>query len=275
MLRRSVWTRGVLSVAIVTSLAVLMSWTPARPARAVATSFAVLQMNLCNSGVPPAVCYTYGRSVDEAVEEIHRFQPDLVTVQEICRDDVYAIGGGPGKLAQAMLDVYGEGNATVDFVPAMNNRTGKPYLCRNGQQYGIGMVHRFPDRDRHSGWYAGQDRGTEVRAWNCATLVPGRLTGCTTHLSIRPDQAMRQCHELMAILAAPWVQPEVIVSGDFNLRTDGGPQDIRDCTREGYDRRDDGTLQHVFFAGGVQWLHGEAEKMQFTDHPLLYERFRI
>ena len=43
----------------------------------------------------------------------------------------------------------------------------------------------------------------------------------------------------------------------------------------GYDRRGDNELQHVFFTRNVQWVRGRIEPMRWTDHPLLYERFRV
>src|SRR5439155_422728 len=130
--------------ALVTVSAVaLASSAPAAPARA-ATTFVVLQMNLCNSGMAKASCYSFGRAVDE------------------------------------------------------------------------------------------------VRTWTCTTVIAGRLTGCTTHLSTDPDVAVRQCRELVSLLASPWVMPEVIVGGDFNLRSEPGkPHDVEGCAPAGYDRRGD------------------------------------
>ena len=48
-------------------------------------SLRLLQMNLCGSGA--AGCYT-GRSVLEASAVIRAQAPDVVTVNEVCRDDV-------------------------------------------------------------------------------------------------------------------------------------------------------------------------------------------
>jgi endonuclease/exonuclease/phosphatase family metal-dependent hydrolase len=107
-------------------------------------------------------------------------------------------------------------------------------------------------------------------------VIEGRLTGCTTHLSTDPDVAMRQCHELMSILASPWVMPEVIVAGDFNLTSGPGkPYSVEDCALANYDRRSDDALQQVFFTRNIHWLRGRYEGMRWTDHPLLYERFRV
>jgi hypothetical protein len=253
---------------------VLASTIPPGPVRA-ATTFVVLQMNLCNSGVGNAPCYASGRSVDEAVTKIHRYPPELVTLQEICRDDLFTPNGW-GKLARAMADLYGDAHVSVDFVPAMNSDTGDAYRCRDGEPFGNALMHHDSGGESHRGWYASQDASGEIRAWTCTTVIAGRLTGCTTHLSTEPDVAVRQCRELVSILASPWVLPEVLVGGDFNLRAEPGePYDVQGCTPPGYDRRGDGALQQVFFTGNVQWVRGRDESMRWTDHPLLYERFRV
>jgi endonuclease/exonuclease/phosphatase family metal-dependent hydrolase len=272
--------RHLLYAAIAASAVVVASSVAAVPARAAAT-FVVLQMNLCNSGMAVTSCYSFGKAVDEAVAKIHRYPPDLVTLQEVCRDDVYARDGW-GKLARAMADLYGSGHVSVDFVPAFNRDTNDMYRCVDGALYGVAMIHRSNGSSRsnglasHSGWYGSQDSSEEVRAWTCTTVVTGRLTGCTTHLSTDPGVAVRQCHELMSILASPWVMPEVIVAGDFNLTSESGKQhNVRDCAPASYDRRSDSALQQVFFTRNIEWVQGTYEAMRWTDHPLLYEGFRI
>jgi hypothetical protein len=249
--------------------------TPMPPAsRAVTGPVLVLQMNLCNSGMALS-CYSSGRAVDEAVARIHRYRPDVVTVQEVCFDDLY-VRGGWGLLARAMADLYGSGRIGVDFQPAGNRHTHGTYRCVDGEPYGVAVIHRGNGRDVHSGWYRAQDRGAEVRTWTCATVVTGRLTACTTHLSINGNVALRQCQELKAVLASPWLTPEVVVAGDFNLTSQPGQaHDAGNCAAPGYERRDDGALQQVFFTGTLAWLSGGHERMRWTDHPLLYERFRI
>jgi endonuclease/exonuclease/phosphatase family metal-dependent hydrolase len=256
---------------VVASLAVaavaLASSVPVQPARSDAT-LAVVQMNLCNSGLAKATCYAGGKAVDEAVAMIRRYQPDLVTLQEICRDDLYARDGW-GKLARAMAALYGDDRIGVAFEPAFNRDTGDWYRCADGELFGVAVLHRFGVADVHHGWYRSQDASEEVRAWVCVTLAARRLTGCTTHLSTDRAIALRQCQELMADLAAGWAKVDVVVAGDFNL-TDG----VQRCAPATYDRRGDGALQHVLFTRDVHWVAGGTEPMRWTDHPMLYERFR-
>ncbi|MEN3308360.1 MAG: hypothetical protein V7603_4562 [Micromonosporaceae bacterium] len=273
----------IAAAALAASAVVLTTSIHAVPARArpvppvgktITTTFVLLQMNLCNSGMALS-CYSFGKAVDEAVAKIRRYPPDLVTLQEVCRSDVY-VRGGWGPLAKAMADLYGSDNVAVDFFPARNRYTNDGYRCVNGELYGVAVLHHFNGREVHGGWYDSQDPSDEMRAWTCTTVITGRLTGCTTHLSIDNDVAVRQCHELMSILASPWVMPEVIVAGDFNLTSQPGtPHDVQGCTLPTYDRRSDGALQHVFFTRDIQWLQGRYEAMRWTDHPLLYQRFRV
>jgi endonuclease/exonuclease/phosphatase family metal-dependent hydrolase len=269
--------RGLRWVAATALAVVLTSSVAVIPAGAAAT-VVVLQMNLCNSGAAKS-CYSGGAAVEQAVANIHRYHPQVVTVQEICRDDVYATNGGWGPLAQAMADLYGSRRIRVSFAPARSRVTGGPYRgCINGQEYGVAVIHHGTAGEVHQGWYTNQGtRGGEVRTWTCATVVPRRLTACTTHLTINREVAMRQCRELMAMLAtAPWARSQVIVAGDFNLAAEpGAPTDMQACVPPGYDRRTDDAVQHVLFTAGVTWVEGWHEPLPGTDHPLLYQRFRV
>jgi hypothetical protein len=237
------WTTAVASVLLLTGSV---------PAARAQTPFVVLQMNLCNSGLAVHSCYSGGRSVDEAVEKIHRYRPALVTLNEICHSDLYALAGP---------------HVTVEFVPAWNRDTNDWYHCTNGELYGIALIHHGTGGDTHRGWYTNQDTSEEVRAWICTTVLKGRLTACTTHLSVDRAVALRQCHELMSILESSWVMPEVVIAGDFNL--------TRGCAPATYDRRTDDEVQQVYFTRDVEWVDGGYDHMRWTDHPALYETLRV
>ncbi len=105
------------------------------------SSVRVLQMNLCDSG--HAHCYT-GRSVAEASEVIRAEDPDVVTVNEVCQDDVAALeavltgsdggggGGGGGGVAVVRSCRRSRRRGTGAPVPrsgaATAGRTGSPLL---------------------------------------------------------------------------------------------------------------------------------------------------
>ena len=55
-------------------------------------SLRVLQLNLCDSGL--AGCYT-GRAVRAAAEVVRGERPDVVTLNEVCRDDVSRTARNP------------------------------------------------------------------------------------------------------------------------------------------------------------------------------------
>ena len=131
-------------------------------------SVRVLQMNLCDSG--HAHCYT-GRSVAEASEVIRAEVPDVVTVNEVCQDDVAALeavltGGDGGG------DSGSRGVVVSAFQAAWDRRTGAAVRCRNGRPYGIALVARLAATpqgyDAVGGAYPMQDAGSpELRAWLC------------------------------------------------------------------------------------------------------------
>lgn len=235
--------------------------SPQRP-----TSLRALQFNLCDSGI--AGCFT-GRSVHKAAAVIRQARPDLVTLNEVCRDDV-------SELARALSAVHpGAGLATA-FEPAVDRRTQQPFRCLNGQQYGIGLLAVL--RPTASGYrsYAGiyptQDPADpEERVWLCVD-VSGGFVACTTHTaSTSTAVALAQCRYLLNS-AVPSVrgwagEPPVVLGADLNLRADGSPGP-QSCLPAGYQRADDGAVQDVVLgpAGTVRSstvidMHG------VTDHP--------
>src|SRR4051794_38263256 len=105
-----------------------------------AATVRVVQMNLCNSGI--AACYT-GRSIAEGAAVLRAERPDVVTLNEICRDDLPALqaalaGAEPGSLVRTAFEAAAE--------PV----TDQPVRCRNGQPFGVGLLTRVRVPDRGS-----------------------------------------------------------------------------------------------------------------------------
>lgn len=236
-----------------------------------AASVRVLQMNLCGSG--DAHCYT-GRSVLEAGEMIRVQDPDVVTLNEVCRDDV---AGLERTLVEAGT---GSGGVVVSaFQAAWDRRTGTALRCRNGQAYGIGLVGRLTrvpgGYDTIGGVFPVQDlRNTEERAWVClspATAAAGAVAVCTTHLASSSSAVARaQCGYLLGT-AIPAVRARagsvpVVLGGDLNLRSGGSP-DVRSCVPAGDGRVDDGLVQHVVASSGLAISSLRTIGMLATDHP--------
>ena len=243
----------------------------ALPAGRATTSLRVLQMNLCGSG--DAHCYT-GRSVLEAGGMIRAQDPDVVTLNEVCRDDV---AGLERTLAEAGT---GDGGVVVSaFQAAWDRRTGTALRCRDGGAYGIGLVARLTrvpgGYDTIGGAFPVQDlRNAEERAWVClspATAAAGAVAACTTHLaSSSPAVARAQCGYLLGT-AIPAVRARagsvpVVLGGDLNLRSGGSP-DVRSCVPAGDGRADDGLVQHVVASSGLTISSLRTIGMLGTDHP--------
>ena len=122
-------------------------------------------MNLCNSGL--AGCYT-GLAVATAVAVVRAQEPDVVTLNEVCRADVAVLARASGAAASA-------------FRPAMDRRTGEAVHCLDGEPYGIAVLTRRPAKLTTGGIYPTQDpTGPEQRAWLCLDTTD--LAACTTHL---------------------------------------------------------------------------------------------
>lgn len=272
---------GGLAAGIGVLAAVTAGTTPASPSfpagRAVTdTPVRVLQMNLCGSGLAP--CYT-GRSVVEAAAVIRQTTPDLVTLNEVCREDVITLaavmGGGVQGGGVQGGGVQGggvHGDAVVAaFEPARDRRTGGPFRCRDGRQYGIGLIGRqWPATGRSavttSGVYPDQDpRQPEERVWLCVDT--GAYTACTTHLAnLTKAVAAAQCRHLLdAVL--PLSGP-VVLAGDLNLR--GGSPEMRSCVPRGNRRSDDGGVQDVVAGAGFTVTgRRQIDLRGTTDHPAL------
>jgi endonuclease/exonuclease/phosphatase family metal-dependent hydrolase len=231
--------------------------------------FRVLQLNLCNSGL--AGCFT-GRSVDAAAAIIRARRPDVVALNEVCRDDVYG-------LRESLQGLYG-GSLAWAFKAAEDRPTASDFRCRNGQPYGIGLLVRLPAPLGYTvdaGIYPAQDpRDPEERAWLCLHAT-GTFLACTTHLaSTSAPVSLAQCHYLLdtaipAIRAA--AGEPTVVAGDFNLghgafnvgRT--GVADVATCVPPGYLREDDGAVQQVLAATGFAVEEVELIDMHATtDH---------
>jgi endonuclease/exonuclease/phosphatase family metal-dependent hydrolase len=239
--------------------------TPMAFAATVSTRVRVLQMNLCNSGF--AGCYT-GRSVTAAAAAIRAEAPDVVTLNEVCQNDM-------ALLEKAFADGDHTGATASVFQPALDRRTGAAFRCANGRQYGIGLVTRLPSGSAAlistSGIYPVQDiRDPEERAWVCVDAAG--VEACTTHLANSDATvAEAQCRYLFGTaipgLRARGGPPHAVLGGDLNLQVGGSP-DLRSCVPDGDRRADDGGVQNVVATSEFGIASHRAIGMDgTTDHP--------
>jgi hypothetical protein len=257
--------------ALVGTLALLAGCTGPGPDRAeppTPTPLRVLQVNLCSSGL--AGCHT-GRAPHRAADLVRAERPHVVTLNETCRDDLDTIGA-------AMARAHGADRVAAGFAPARNRRTGGPYHCRTGQEYGVGVVVHLPERDRthrvHSGIHPAQDPADpEERAWLCVEAGTA-FRACTTHLAYTsPTLALTQCHHLLGTvvprLQSTGRQLPTLVGGDLNLRV-GGTPDVLSCVPAGHRHRHDGGVQQLMATPDLDVGATRTIDMQgSTDHPAL------
>lgn len=252
-------------LAVAVLLAVAIAFLTVAPAagRVPGTPSRVLQLNLCDSGI--ATCYT-GRAVARAAAVIRSDVPDLVTLNEICQEDLY-------PLDRALGEAYGGGTVVSAFRAAQDRRTGGDFRCRNGQPYGIGLLAHVPGPSaRYStdgGVYPDQDvRDPEERVWLCV-YATGAFYGCVTHLaSTSATVALAQCRYLLTT-AIPGARRSggyrpTVLGGDLNL------PDPRSCVPPGYLRRGDGGVQSVVATD--DFVVDDARTVNMagtTDHPAL------
>ena len=195
--------------------------------------------------------------------------PDLVTLNEVCRDDV-------SILERALAGSDQVGATASAFQPARDRRTGAPFRCRDGQPYGIGLVARRPLPDRgftntSGGIYPIQDTtDPEERAWLCVDA--DAFAACTTHLAdTSASVAWAQCRYLVgtaipAVRAGDSHAPAVL-GGDLNLRVGGSP-DVRSCLPSEDRRADDGGVQDIAVTPEFVIASRELINLQATtDHP--------
>jgi hypothetical protein len=228
--------------------------------------FWVLQLNLCNSGL--AGCYDGGKAVPEAATVIQGSAPDVVTLNEVCSGDV-------PQLSSTLAGVYGGSTVVWAFQAAVDRRTGAAYKCKNGQDYGIGLVVHVPGTYAghrvFGGIYASQDTGSaEERAWLCIHAT-GSFYACTTHLaSTSGSVALAQCQDLMnqvipTVRAGDGGYAPTVVGGDLNLKFRGSP-DAQRCVPAGYFRKGDGDVQHILATSDFTFSSSRTIGMSHTDH---------
>jgi hypothetical protein len=197
-------------------------------------------------------------------------RPDVVTLDEICRPDLSA-------LKVAMTAAHPSGVVVARFEAATDRRTNSAFRCRNGRQYGIGLLAALgsPERFRtYRGGYPVQDAGDpEERVWLCLDAIAD-VYACATHLASHSSSAaVAQCGYLLRtvipMLVSAHGHDPVVLGADLNL-TPGGIPDARSCLVPGYRWADDGALQYVVASPGFTVRSSASLSMHgTTDHPAL------
>ena len=241
---------------------------PGRTGSTSASSFAELQLNLCNSGL--AKCYAKGQSIQEGAELIYATGPNVVTLNEICSNDI-------APLQRSLAEVWPTDYTYSVFMSAEDKEKKARYKCTNGNFYGSAVLGRVPKSawkgiDAYGGQYTTQDGTKEGRIFACVN-AKGDHFACTSHLSAGPEStALAQCRALM-FDAVPYLKAKTgasgrtVVGGDFNLKYNTrDAENVQKCVPNGYTRKGDGDKQHVIFANDLKFVSTKKYGLTFTDH---------
>jgi endonuclease/exonuclease/phosphatase family metal-dependent hydrolase len=227
------------------------------------STYTLMQMNLCLSGV--ASCYSrvqYPAGVEEAVARIRDARPDAVTVNEACRNDVALIARQAGYRLRFSRVIY-HGKPLPCITPGGRGLFGDAVLTK-------AAIERT---DSHA--FKAQ-AGPERRQWLCVSTRVG-VEVCTAHLaSPEPDEVAAnnpQCAELRAFLARQATTRTVIFGGDLNRLHSCAPQGF--WTRTDSAAHQDPGSQQVYGTGALRSPSSQVVPAVHTDHDFLLVRAEL
>ena len=222
-----------------------------------ASTFTLLQMNLCLSGL--ADCFgaaEYPNVVEEAVSRIRVTEPDAVTVNEACRLDSVQI---------ARRTAY-----HVRFVPVHYAGAPLPCVDPGGRGlFGLAVLTRRPFVRSESEVFEPQTE-LEERRWLCV-YTPDGVDVCTSHLE-KPDSSDAeatndaQCAELTVVLTRR-ASRSTLFGGDVNRSNSCAP--VGSWTRtDSMSDRSPG-VQHVYGSPAFKDPGVQVLPSAYSDHNLL------
>jgi endonuclease/exonuclease/phosphatase family metal-dependent hydrolase len=221
--------------------------------------YTLMQMNLCLSGL--ASCYDPA-VVDEAVTRIRGAQPDAVTLNETCRNDVARIARRTGYHLRFSTVIY----------------RGKPLHCvkpRGRGVFGDAVLTKAAIESTASRPFEGQ-AGIERRVWLCVTTQV-EVDVCTAHLNtlspIELPGNLAQCAELKALLTRRAAARTVMFGGDVNRLPSCAPDGF--WTRTDSSAHQDPGLQHVYGTRALRSPSAEVQPAMHTDHDILLVRAHL
>jgi endonuclease/exonuclease/phosphatase family metal-dependent hydrolase len=225
-----------------------------------ATTYTLLQMNLCLSGL--AGCFeatAYPAVLDEAVERIRAVGPDAVTVTEACRRDAVQLARRVGYHVRFARVIY----------------AGAPLPCIDPTDRGVfgdAVLTTAPIVGFETHAFAAQS-DLEERRWLCAT-TRGGVDVCTAHLETPHTTAAAaardaQCAELATVLAARTSRAYVF-GGDVNQRASCAPAGAWSLADGSADQAPG--IQHAYGSAALRDPVAEVLANRFSDHDMLVAR---
>lgn len=230
---------------------------------AAGSTYTLMQMNLCLSGL--AGCYgkaAYPAVVEEAVARIREAQPDAVTFNEACRNDVARIARRTGYNLRFSRVIY-LGELLRCVQPGGRGLFGDAVLTE-------AAIESTDNQDFEA------QAGIERRRWLCVSTRVD-VDVCTAHLNTRTPIEVAgndaQCAELAALLARRAAARTVIFGGDVNRRHSCAPDGVWTRTDRSADQASG--LQHVYGSGALRSPTAEVVPAAHSDHDILLVRARL
>jgi endonuclease/exonuclease/phosphatase family metal-dependent hydrolase len=230
---------------------------PAAAPPAGSSTYTLMQMNLCLSGL--AGCYgkaAYPAVVAEAVARIREAHPDAVTFNEACRGDIARIARRTGYHRRFSRVIY-NGRRLRCVRPGGRGLFGDAVLTE-------AAIESTDSRDFKA------QVGIERRRWLCVTTRVD-VDVCTAHLNTRSTIEVAgndaQCVELAALLARRASARTVTFGGDVNRRRSCAPDGVWTRTDRSADQAPG--LQHVYGSGALRSPSAEVVPATHTDHDVL------
>ena len=237
--------------------------SPARGALVQEPTYALMQMNLCLSGL--AGCYrkvAYPAVVEEAVARIREAQPNAITFNEACRRDVRRIARRIGYHVRFSRVIY-RGERLRCVSPSGRGLFGDAVLTE-------AAITGSESQDFEA------QAGIERRRWLCVTTRV-HVDVCTAHLNTRSTVEVAgndaQCVELAALLARRASARTVTFGGDVNRRRSCAPDGV--WTRTDRSANQAPGLQHVYGSGALRSPSAEVVPATHTDHDVLLVRAHL
>ena len=233
---------------------------PAAAPPAGSSTYTLMQMNLCLSGL--AGCHgkgTYPAVVEEALARIRETEPDAVTFNEACRSDIARIGRRTGYHLRFSRVIY-RGERLRCIRPDGRGLFGNAVLTE-------AAIESTDSRDFDA------QAGIERRRWLCVSTRVD-VDVCTAHLNTRSTIEVAgndgQCVELAALLARRAAARTVTFGGDVNRRHPCAPAGV--WTRTDRSAEQAPGLQHVYGSGALRSPSAEVVPARHSDHDVLLVR---
>ena len=236
---------------------------PAAVPSAGSSTYTLMQMNLCLSGL--AGCYgkaAYPAVVEEAVARIREARPDAVTFNEACRGDITRIARRTGYHLRFSRVIY-RGERLRCVRPGGRGLFGEAVLTE-------AAIESTDSQDFEA------QAGIERRRWLCVSTRVD-VDVCTAHLNTRSTIEVAgndaQCVELAALLARRAAARTVTFGGDVNHRHSCAPAGL--WTRTDRSAEQAPGLQHVYGSGALRSPSAEVVPATHTDHDILLVRAHL